>query len=584
MIPAFASRSAIETVLARFEHLYGEEARKCLDRFVMLLGRYGVNGDPVRHKPETWSEKSVYLITYGDMVTAPGERPLQTLHRFANQYLKDAVDTIHILPFFPYSSDDGFSVIDYREVNSELGTWKDIKDIDKDFDLMFDLVLNHASRHSRWFKGFIAEVAPPREYFIEVDPGTDLSSVVRPRSSPLLTAVQTRNRERWIWTTFSEDQCDLNFANPNLLFEFLDILLFYISMGAHAVRLDAIAYLWKRIGTECIHLPETHEVVKLFRNLLDVVAPQVILLTETNVPHKENISYFGDGDEAHMVYQFSLPPLLLHALLTGNSQHLTNWAAALGNAPEGCTFLNFTASHDGIGVRPLQGLISDKEMADLVADIQAKGGYVSKKMNSDGSESPYELNITYYDALGGTADESDDMKISRFLCSQTVAMALQGVPAIYFNSLVAASNNTGGVELTGHARTINRGKWNLDDLEELINNPESEASRAFSAYLDLLHVRTDHPAFHPNAPQRILDIGDSLFCIERTAVDGSEVVVSISNFTCKPLLLKVDDRFPALAGEHPWLDLIRRETRGEQDGQLELAPYETCWLQVSSDE
>jgi len=117
-------------------------------------------------------------------------------------------------------------------------------------------------------------------------------------------------------------------------------------------RLDAVAFLWKELGTNCLHLPETHELVKLFRDVCEIVAPRAIILTETNVPHAENVSYFGQGDEAHMVYQFSLPPLLLHAFITGNGQYLTHWASGLEPPPAGCTFFNFTASHDGVGVRP----------------------------------------------------------------------------------------------------------------------------------------------------------------------------------------------------------------------------------------
>ena len=359
----------------------------------------------------------------------------------------------------------------------------------------------------------ITKRASPRggSYFIEVDPAADLSAVVRPRSLPLLTAVTTPAGKRLVWTTFSDDQIDLNFANPDVLFELLDILLFYISMGARIIRLDAIAYLWKRIGTPCIHLPETHEVVKLFRDFLELVAPDVLLLTETNVPQPENYSYFGNGDEAHAVYQFALPPLLLHALQSGTSKYLTAWASALPVLPAGCAVLNFTASHDGIGVRPLQGLLPDEEIRTLVERVRTLGAEVSTQRNSDGSDSPYELNITYFDAMRGNGDP-DPLHVQRFLCSQTIPMVLKGIPAVYFHSLTATPNDVEGVKRTGRARSINRRKWSQNELEDALKDEKSPAARVFREYTRLLQLRAQHAAFHPDGAQRILEYGRKLVC------------------------------------------------------------------------
>ena len=369
----------LEKMRIRFNRLYGpQEEGHLMERLVGLIGRYGIGLE--RHCcSELWSEQSAVLITYGDSIRNDGEAPLSVLKRFADRYLAGAINTIHILPFFPYSSDDGFSVIDYRAVDSALGDWKDVQQIRSEFNLMFDLVLNHCSRKGRWFADYVADIAPYRNFFIEADPEVDHSNVTRPRALPLLTPVHTRHGDTHLWTTFSDDQMDLNFANPDVLFEFFDILLHYVAHGAGIIRLDAIAYLWKQIGTRCIHLEQTHEVVKLFRDLLDMVAPDVILLTETNVPHEENISYFGAGDEAHMVYQFSLPPLLLYGLINGNASYLTNWAASLDELPDHCTYFNFTASHDGIGVRPLQGIIPDDELQKLAGHVRSLGGMFQPK-------------------------------------------------------------------------------------------------------------------------------------------------------------------------------------------------------------
>ena len=568
MIKSYSS-DIMRRLRQRLSTLYGEDDAGILfERLAMLVGRYGIglDGDEV---PPRWDQTDSILITYGDMVRNENEPPLTVLRRFLGQHVKGCIRNVHLLPFFPYSSDDGFSVIDYRAVDPEPGKWEQVQDIGKDYGLMFDLVLNHCSRESGWFKNYIAEVAPHRDYFIEVEPGTDLSSVVRPRVHDLLSPVYTRSGERWLWTTFSEDQLDLNFKNPDVLFDFLDILFQYIATGCRFIRLDAIAYLWKEFGTSCIHHPQTHEVVKFLRDLIDMVAPHVVLLTETNVPHQENISYFGMSDEAHMVYQFTLPPLLLHALQTGQSSYLTRWASALPDLPPGCTFFNFTASHDGIGVRPLEGILPEPELQAMMQGVTNRGGYISTKKNPDGkSESPYELNITYFDALAPLSDEADDLHVARFLCSQAVPLALRGIPGIYFNSLIAARNNRGGVEFTGQARTINREKWQEEQVDQALNSEGSTASRVFNACKRMFRVRSVHPAFHPDGAQAILDLGESVFVVVRTSPDDSQTVVAVHNFTPDEQQILVDDRIPHLAGSDKWKDLLGSRTR--KDGQCQV--------------
>lgn len=568
---------ALERMRVRFNRLYGpSEVDFLMERMVSLVGRYGI-GLEGYSRDVRWNEHTAVLITYGDMVQHEEDPPLQVLKRFADRYLVGAINTIHILPFCPYSSDDGFSVIDYRMVDPGLGDWKDVQEIGREFRLMFDLVLNHCSRKSRWFADYVADIAPYRNYFIEADPESDYSGVTRPRALPLLTPIHTRHGDTHLWTTFSDDQMDLDFSNPDVLFEFLDILLQYICRGATIIRLDAIAYLWKQVGTSCIHLQQTHEVVKLMRDLLEMVAPDVILLTETNVPHEENISYFGKGDEAHMVYQFSLPPLLLHGLINGNASYLSQWAASLDELPKGCTYFNFTASHDGIGVRPLQGIIPDTELTKLAEHVKARGGQVSTKANSDGSESPYELNITYFDALGDGPETVTDLHIARFICSQTVAMELCGVPALYFHSLTATRNYTEGVEETGRARTINRRKWKEDELNQLLADPKSPASRVLHTCLHRLQLRAQHQAFHPNAAQQIIHLGPEWFVVARER--RREQIVCISNFTADYRELKVDERLYRLNRTDTCTDILTGN-RFMGDGKvIAFDPYQTVWLQ-----
>jgi glycosidase len=569
---------ALERMRSRFNRLYGPgEVAHLLERMVALIGRYGVGLEGFSGA-DRWDETTAVLITYGNMVQNGDDHPLRVLKRFADQYLGGAIDTIHILPFCPYSSDDGFSVINYRAVDPNLGNWKDVQELGTGFRLMYDMVLNHCSRKSKWFADYVANIAPYRDYFIEADPEADLSAVTRPRALPLLTPVHTQHGDTHVWTTFSDDQMDLNFANPDVLFEFLDILLLYISTGATIIRLDAIAFLWKQIGTTCIHLEQTHEVVKLMRDLLDMVAPEVVLLTETNVPHEENISYFGAGDEAHMVYQFSLPPLLLHGLTTGNASYLTSWAASLNKLPEHCTYFNFTASHDGIGVRPLQGIVPNDELNKLAERVKKLGGHVSTKANTDGTESPYELNITYFDALGDGAKTVSDLHLARFLCSQTVAMELRGVVAVYFHSLVATRNNDAGVEETGRARTINRFKWQEDALHAALSDPRGIPGRVMKEYLRRLKLRTGHKVFHPDAAQQIINLGEEWFSVERKT--GGERVVCISNFTDQYRELKIDDRLDRLNRADSCSDILTGRRYMGEGKVVPFDAYQTVWLQI----
>ncbi|OGV42688.1 MAG: hypothetical protein A2X46_05325 [Lentisphaerae bacterium GWF2_57_35] len=572
----YLSESVMNRLQARFEMLYGPAlSSRCMERLAMLAGRYGL-GYERRRTPSTWNQRDAFLIAYADMIRNPNEKPLVSLKRFLDQHLRTAFTTVHLLPFFPFSSDDGFSVIYYRTLQPGLGAWNDVAGLGEHFGLMFDLVLNHTSRQSAWFTDYTLGIAPARDYFIEADPAADLSAVIRPRSSPLLSRVHTRHGDRWLWTTFSEDQLDLNFSNPDVLFEFLDLLLFYVSNGARAIRLDAIAYLWKQIGTSCIHLPQTHEVVKVFRDLLELVAPNVILLTETNVPHRENVSYFGQGDEAHMVYQFSLPPLLLHGLLTSQATHLARWAAELEDPPPGCTFLNFTASHDGIGVRPLHGILLTPELDALSETIRKKHGSVSMKRNADGSESPYEFNITFFDALRFEEPQLKPLHWARFMCSQTVPLALKGIPAFYFNSLLAAPNDVAGMHQTGRARSINRKKWSTGEIDSLLHQSDSDAAKTLKEISRRLEIRAGHPAFHPNGSQSIPAFSDAVFVVLRTAPDRSERVLCLHNFREEAESIGFNQLSPFFPlGQAT--DLLSNQAINLTT-PLRLEPYQTVWL------
>ncbi len=520
-----------------------------------------------------FSEKDVLLITYGDSIRREGQAPLQTLHGFAREYLQDTISAVHFLPFFPWSSDDGFSVRDFMTIDPQLGDWDDVARFGRDFDLMFDYVVNHVSAQSQWFRNYLAGRPGFTDLAIEMDPALDLSMVTRPRALPLLTEFKKDTGEPvHVWTTFSEDQIDLNYRSLDVLVKMLEALLMYVEQGARIVRMDAIAYLWKEIGTTCIHLPQTHAMVKLFRAVFDVVAPDAIIITETNVPHAENISYFGNGrDEAQMVYNFTLPPMLFHAFVTGDTTELSNWARGLTLESPDTTFFNFTASHDGIGVRPLEGILPPEAVDKTLADaVKANGGQISYKNNPDGSQSPYELNITYVDAMRVPGREDDPRHPARFLASQSIQYALPGVPATYVHSLLGSRNWYAGLEQTGRARTINREKLDIDTLTAELKNPDSFRARVFGPYTRMIGTRTQQPAFHPNADFEILDLGPRAFGIKRSA--AAQTLWAVTNIT--PQSVGIDLSASGAIGK--MTDLISGTT--VDVASFELAPYQFMWL------
>ncbi len=566
-----------QRISKRIQAIYGDDATESITQRIL---EYIEQHKQQRTRSVTgpyWTYRDVVLITYGDTIQSPTRPPLQTLRSFMNRHLPKEFSMVHILPFFPSSSDDGFSITDFRNVDPALGSWDDISALEECYDLVVDLVLNHCSRENLWFSDYLAGKERTKDFFIEMDPGTNLSMVTRPRSTPLLTGVRTHEGMRHVWATFSNDQIDFNYKNPDVLIAFLDILLFYFRQGARMVRLDAVAYLWKEIGTNCIHLPQTHEVVKLFRDVLREVEPGALIMTETNVPHDENISYFGDGDEANIVYQFSLPPLLLHALFIQDTRYLYEWALSIERLtlPLGCTFLNFTASHDGVGMRPLEGLVPSDSVKTMLEAMRERGAYISTKRNMDGSESPYELNISFFDAFRDLRPNNRQWHIPTFLLSQIFALSFKGIPAIYINSLFATPNDLLGVERTGMTRSINRRKWDRSELENLIANHESETGRVFKTFKKILQIRRRQTAFHPDGAQQILNLPTSLFGLKRVAIDQSQTIFALFNFTNKPQLIGWDFLPERLTD---WQELLNESDATFEEFGLSLPPYGAFWF------
>ncbi len=574
--------------------LYGDPAgRAAFDHLDARLDRYRTLPPPFGKAPSAAlqagfaraggevDQRDAILITYGDQFRAPNESPLRNLADFTQRYFPGLISTIHILPFYPSSSDDGFSVIDYRAVDPALGAWEDVEQIGQNFRLMFDAVVNHVSAHGEWFRRFRQDDPVYRDWFIVVDPNADLSKVIRPRALPLLTRFDTPSGPKHVWTTFSDDQIDLNYANPDVLLAIIDLLLFYVARGAALIRLDAIAYLWKEIGAPCIHLPQTHRVIQLFRSVLDEVAPHVSLITETNVPHADNISYFGDGyDEAQMVYNFALPPLVLHAFHTASASTLSRWAASLSLPSDRVSFFNFLASHDGIGLNPARGLLSDMDIRALIERAQAHGGFVSMKNNPDGTQSAYELNINYFDALSDpNGGEPSETQVDRFIAAQAIMLAFIGAPGIYVHSLLGSRSWPEGVRQTGRYRTINRQKFDLSRLERELTDPDSLRSRVFRRYAVLLCARAAQPAFDPHGVQHVIEANDAVFAVLRSARDGHPDMFCLHNVSGRSQRFEAALDSPAdiatdvLSGRAFKLEAGRRLS-------LILDPYQVVWLSL----
>lgn len=535
---------------------------------------------------ERFTEEDVILITYGDLIHGQDRSPLTTLSKFCGVQLKGCINTLHILPFFPSSSDRGFAVVDFDQVDPHLGTWEDIQDLETRYQLMFDGVINHVSSQSRWFLEFLNGHPHYRKFFTSFRaPGEllpkDRSLIFRPRTSDVLTPFATIDGPRYVWTTFSGDQVDLDYRNPEVLIRVLEVLLHYVRRGADLIRLDAVTYLWRRPGTACVHLPETHETVKLFREVLRCVAPHVALITETNVPHGDNVAYFGNGnDEAHMVYNFALPPLLLHTFYTEDATRLNAWLQDL-EPPSGTThFLNFLDSHDGMGLLAARGILSSEEMQALVARTRLHGGLISYRTEPDGEEAPYEINITWYSALNQEhSGEPLRAQVDRFLASRAIAMALRGVPGIYLHSLFGTPNDREAVLRTGVKRDINRRTVDYDTLLAAISDRTTSIAMILEGLTHLLHVRTQERAFHPRGIQRVLDVGPSFIGLIRQSPEQDRTILAMTNITGHEEEVVVPMEKVPPSGS-VWRDLLSAQEWRVSENQLflRLRPYETVWL------
>ena len=528
-----------------------------------------------RSKNKLWSEKDFLLITYADSIKKNNQKNFTTLNSFLKKYCKE-FSYIHILPFFPFSSDDGFAVEDYKKIKIEHGSWKDLKKITKTFDIMVDLVINHCSSKNKLFKNFLEDKNPGKNFFINSEKKFPKSNkIVRPRSSDLSKKVLVNGKNTYVWCTFGHDQVDFDFRNPNVLLYFFEIIKFYLDQDIKALRLDAVAFLWKELGTRCINLPQTHNIIRLIRLIIDRFYNKTLVISETNIPSHENLTYFGNNNEAHCIYNFSLAPLLIHAVVSGNSFYLKKWSRGMPPAQENNSYLNFLSTHDGIGMRPVEGILPENEIQKYFNFFKKQGGLFSYRTNA-GKKSVYEVNITLLEAFKECYNGKDKFVLERFILAHTILFSMEGIPAIYIQNYLGSKNDNAKVKKTNSFRSINRRNWNFDSLVKIFKNKSNINSKILHSLNRLMVLRKKQIAFHPNATQFTLQLGDIFFGIWRQSIDRSQSIFCISNLTNvkqKISLLDIN-----LISTNNWFDILSNKKIKNIGDELLFKPYQTFWI------
>ena len=523
-----------------------------------------------------WSSSSVILITYADGIREIGEPSLITLKKLIDNYFGDSFSIIHILPFLASTSDGGFAVSSYEELDPKFGNWENLFSISKDRILMADLVLNHVSSSHPWVQKFRQSTEPESSYILSPSQNGKWDNVTRPRNSSLFTSLLTVNGNKDVWTTFGPDQIDLNWKEPAVLIEFLKVIKNYFKYGITWLRLDAVGFIWKESKTTCLHLDSAHKIVRILRMLLMKINRSAILITETNVPQKENLSYLQSGEEAHLAYNFPLPPLLLECLFSNKADLINQW---LFNWPETAInsgFINFTASHDGIGLRALEGFMDSKRFTQLLVSCEKRGGLISHRKMPNGDEHPYELNISWWSAMADNGRDSSLYQMERFLLSQIFVMSLKGIPAFYFQALMGSENDIKTFSRTGQRRDLNREKFDAKTLNFALQDPNSIASKNLKSIKHAIDVRRKIDAFHPDQPMSCLSKNRRDVVIIRRG-QGDNVVWALHNMTNSKLCISLlDDLNLDREKSFSWRENLSNLEFSQN--RIYLDPYSAYWL------
>ena len=505
-------------MIGKLEMLYPGRGEEVLRAISKLVDDFRERNPDRRVGSCAFSEKDVVLICYPDHVQEGGNPKLATLRKFLGEFGQE-FSHVHVLPHYPEAGDEGFSVMDHFSVREDLGTWKDVRDLAQDYSLMLDLVLNHMSDKSGWFQRFLAGDKEVKDFFIAYDKEPDLSSVFRPRTDPLLKPYRFGDEsEKLVWSTFPLNQVDINYGNPKVLVEMARALLHYVENGAKAVRLDAIAYAWKKLGTSCFNLKESHTIVEVFREVLREAAPDVWVITETVIDHEENMSYLGK-EKAHLAYHFVLEPLLYLTFLKGNSERMARYLREMP-VPDGkdTALLNLSVSHDGIHAVPAKGILNEEDFKLLEKDCKGKGCGVMYRTAPGKEPEHYEFNTCCLDAIG---------RPDAFLASQAIKLALPGIPLVYFNNYFGCRNWLEGIEKVGYPRAANRERFDYGTLSKRLRKEDSESGFIHRNYSSMLKKRTSEPLFSPSAGFEALDLGPDVVGFTRSR-NGRNLMVLVN--------------------------------------------------------
>ena len=479
---------------------------------------------------------------------------------------------VHVLPFLQATSDGGFAVASHEKLQEHLGDWEALECLSAGRTLMADLVLNHVSAAHPWVQQFRQRQEPGLHCVLAPDPDADWSQVVRPRSSALFTPLQTQDGLVPVWTTFGPDQVDVDWSSPAVLEGYASLLARMVRHGVSWLRLDAVGYVWKEPGSSCIHHPRAHLLVKLLRTLLESIRSDGVVVTETNVPEDENLSYLRPGDEAHIAYNFPLPPLLLEAVQRERPDLLNRWLNRWPSLPNQTTLLNFSASHDGIGLRPLEGLMENDRLEQLLEGCERRGGLISHRRLSDGAERPYEINISWWAAMAGGGRDPSLHQRERYRLSQLLVIALPGVPAFYLPTLLASANDEASFRRSGQRRDLNRERFDVEMVERRLEDPYSDTQFTLQTIREAMAVRATLPAFDPQAAFETLS-GSMADRVILKRGSGANTVWAVHNFSANRINLDLR----SLANQEHWCD--RLQDSAPVAAQLTLAPFAVHWLQ-----
>ncbi|MCF8092398.1 MAG: sucrose phosphorylase [Desulfotignum sp.] len=427
-------------------------------------------------------KNKIQLITYPDSLGAN----LPELHYVLRKYFLKAVSGVHLLPFYPSSSDRGFAPKTYDEVDPAFGSWDDVEKIGKDFDLIIDFMVNHISRQSVFFQDYIAKGANSEyaDMFLSFDKlapngwikDEDLEKVyTRKPRPPYLTLERPDGALEKIWCTFDYEQIDLDYDSPKTREIMRKFIIRLARNRPKMIRLDAIAYTTIKVGTNCFFLePKIWELLEWFNDF--AAAFDTEILPEVH----EHYSYqFKLAQKGYWCYDFSLPMLVLHGIYMNTTRRLKSW---LRKCPR--KQITTLDTHDGIGVVDVMELLNQQEIDATLEKLYEKGSNVKKTYSGPEYQNLdiYQVNCTYYSALGCDDDA--------YITARTIQFFAPGIPQVYYVGLLAGENDIALVEKTRQGRNINRHNYTLEEIREEVKKP------VVQRLLKLMKFRNSYPAFN----------------------------------------------------------------------------------------